>query len=132
MWMAILAIAQEGKSPMQNSKARLFHILKNVESPVFMTTMLHLANFTMQEESLMKILEKQDATSMKSVKRLLLNIMLAKAIGPISGKTLMLLYVEYCSNMALFPLITMTSKTSTRPIVSMKFASKEKAPMMKS
>ena len=97
-----------------------------------MTTKMHLANFTMQEESLMKILEKQDATSMKSVKRLLLNIMLAKALGPISGKTLMLLYVEYCSNMALFPLITMTSKTSTRPIVSMKFASKEKAPMMKS
>ena len=97
-----------------------------------MTTMLHLVNFTMQEESLMRILKKQDVPLTKSVKRLLQNIMLAKVLGHISGKTSMLLFVEYCSNMALFPLITTTSKTSTMQIVSMKFASKEKEPTMKS
>ena len=37
-----------------------------------------------------------------------------------------------CSNMALFPLITTTSKISTMQIAYMKFALKEKAPMMKS
>ena len=67
-----------------------------------MTTMLHLDNFTMQEESLMKILNRQDVTLTKSVKPPLLNIMLAKALGPISGKTLMLLYVESYSYIALF------------------------------
>ncbi len=67
-----------------------------------MITMLHLVNFTMQEESLMRFLKRQDATLTKNVKRLLLNIMLAKVLGPISGKTSMLLYVESCSNMALF------------------------------
>ena len=67
-----------------------------------MTTMLHLVNFTMQEESLMRILNRLDVTLTKSVKLPLKNTMLAKVLGPISGKTSMLLYVESCSNMALF------------------------------
>ena len=97
-----------------------------------MTTMMHLANYMMQKEFLMRILNRLDLTLTKSVKLPLKNTMLAKVLGPISGKTSMLLFVESCSNMALFPLIIMTSKISTMQIVSMKSASKEKAPMMKS
>ncbi len=96
-----------------------------------MITTLHLANFMMLEESLMWILNRQDVTLTKNEMLLLLNIMLAKVPGPINGKTSMLLFVESCSNMALSPLITMTSKTSTMQIVSMKFASKEREQMMK-
>ena len=48
---------------------------------------LHCASFMMQEESLMRILKKQDVISTKSVKLLLQNITHVKAPGPINGKT---------------------------------------------
>ena len=67
-----------------------------------MTTMMHLANYMMQKEFLMRFLNRLDLTLKKSVKLPLKNTMLAKVLGPISGKTSMLLFVESCSNMALF------------------------------
>lgn len=51
-----------------------------------MTTMMHLANYMMQKEFLMRILNRLDVTLTKSVKLPLKNTMLAKVLGPISGK----------------------------------------------
>ena len=64
-------------------------------------TTLHLANFIKQEGSLMMITNKQIVTLTKSVMLPLQNTMHVKALGPINGKTSMLLFVEYCSNLAL-------------------------------
>ena len=66
-------------------KGKTISYLEECRKPSLYETMLHLANYTMQEESLMWILNRQVVTLTKSVKRLLLNIMHAKALGPISG-----------------------------------------------
>jgi hypothetical protein len=83
---AILAIAQDGKSPMQNSKASLSYILKTARSPAPMISLQYLANSMSLANSLMKTGRKQNVGMTRNENLLLRNTMLAKALGPIYGK----------------------------------------------